>query len=203
VLGGQGQETAVSAYGDYLARLAGPWSDIQAHLEFLHTTALAYGTLVELGVRSGNSTAALLAAKDRHAYPASDIRSTETWGGLWSVDIAQPDVPGYWHDLDHWHFLQADDTSPQAQKWLPEKFNLLFIDTSHGYEHTLAELMLYVPRVESGGIVLLHDTEWEYPAVQLAGPTGPVARALTDYCTLEDLYWANRPGSYGLGVIRL
>lgn len=188
----------MSVYEEYKSRRDGLWNDIQGHLEFLHTTALGYGTLVELGVRSGNSTAALLAAKDHHAYPNASV-----FGGLWSVDIEQPSVPSHWHELDHWHFLQADDTSPEAQDWLPEKFNLLFIDTSHDYLHTIAELALYVPRVESGGIVLLHDTEWEYPDIQLDEPDGPVARALTDYCEKEGLYWHNRPGCYGMGVIRL
>lgn len=193
----------MNLYEEYQARLTGPWHDIQGHMDFLHTTALGYGTLVELGVRTGNSTSAFLASKDRHVYPTGDIRRAVVWGGLWSVDISPPAVPGHWHELDHWHFLQADDTSPEAQKWLPEKFNLLFIDTSHDYEHTLLELSLYVPRVESGGIVLLHDTEWDTPNIQLPGATGPVARALEDYCQRESLYWSNRPGCYGMGVIRL
>jgi hypothetical protein len=193
----------MTAYEDYQARLNGPWCDIQGHLEFLHKTALGYGNLVELGVRSGNSTSALLAAVERHAYVTGDTRPPEVFGGLWSVDIEMPAVPAQWHALGYWHFLQANDVSQRAQDWLPDKFNVLFIDTSHDYEHTLAELRLYVPRVESGGFVLLHDTEWEPPNVQLYGPTGPVARALGDYCEAEGLYWHNRPGFYGMGVIRL
>src|SRR6185437_1352771 len=135
----------------------------QGHLAFLRETAAAYGrpVIAELGVRAGNSAACFLAAAE------------DSGGEVWSVDIMPAQVPPHWHDLDRWHFLQADDISGQAQEWLPAALDVLFIDTSHQYDHTLAELGLYVPRVRPGGIVLLHDTEWEQ-----AGPTPDQCRQL-------------------------
>lgn len=183
---------------DYDDRLAA-WSDIQGHMAFLRETVQRYEepAVVELGVRSGNSTAALLAG----VYDAA--------GQLWSVDIDEPAVPDSWHSLSRWRFLQADDTSPEAQEWLPGRCDVLFIDTSHEEKHTLEELRTYVPRVTPGGIVLMHDTEWlppakpKVPPSMLSKPGGPVTAALDTFCAERGLHWINRSGSYGMAVIPL
>ncbi len=175
---------------EYEHRLAS-WSDIQGHMPFLRETAASYAdpVIIELGTRSGQSTAAFLAGLGG--------------GCLWSVDTDQPDVPAHWHRLPQWHLLVADDVGPQARAWLPARCDVLFIDTSHEFRHTVTELFLYVPRVRPGGVALLHDTQWEYPSTDLGMPAGPVAGALDAYCEVTGLSWENRPGSYGLGVIRL
>src|SRR5690348_17788993 len=36
--------------------------------------------------------------------------------------------------------------------------DVFFLDTSHEYDHTLAELRAYMPRVAPGGVALFHDT---------------------------------------------
>lgn len=175
-------------YHDYLHRL-GKWSDIQGHMPFLYETVrgCTKPVVIELGVREGNSTSALLAAV------------TSAHGELWSVDAAPPAVPGEWREDPRWHFLQADDMSPQAAAWLPARCDVLFIDTSHTYGHTLAELRAYVPRVRAGGTVLLHDT----CTVEDGEPDSEVAKALDVFCGETGLEWSSRPGSYGLGVIRV
>src|SRR5262249_32923697 len=106
-------------------------------------------------------------------------------------------------------FLIADDTSAKAQDWLPAECDVLFIDTDHSYDHTLAELRTYMPRVRPGGIVLLHDTEWEQTGAspdecrQLDEPGGSVTAALDAWAEETGMAWENRPGSYGLGIIRV
>ena len=173
---------------EYEARLE-PWSDMQGHMVFLRETAESYTkpVIIELGTRSGQSTSAFLAG-------------IQGGGQLWSVDVDPPQVPAHWHDLPEWHFLQADDVSAQAQDWLPAQCDVLFIDTSHTYEHTIAELSLYVPRVRPGGVVLCHDTEWADPGTMLDAPAGPVTEAQNAYCEQEGMSWVNRHGSYGMGV---
>lgn len=177
---------------DYRARLEA-WSDIQGHLEFMREAVAGYAepVVIELGVRSGNSTSAFLAG------------AAGNGGHLWSADRNPPDVPASWRDLPQWHFLQSDDMHPAAAQWLPAACDVLFIDTSHAYEHTLAELRLYVPRVRAGGMVLMHDTHWSAGDGELEDPAGPVARALDEFCAGAGLSWEDRPGSYGMGVIRL
>lgn len=168
-------------------------------MSFLRETAASYPepAVIEAGVRTGNSTACFLAA------------ALERDGQVWSVDIAPAQVPARWHDTPCWHFLQADDISEQAQAWLPGKCDVLFIDSSHQYGHTLAELALYVPRVRPGGVVLLHDTEWEQTGPtpdhcrQLGEPGGAVTAALDEWTARTGMAWENRPGSYGLGIIRI
>jgi cephalosporin hydroxylase len=40
---------------------------------------------------------------------------------------------------------------------IPASIDLLFIDTSHLYDHTMAELKRYAPRVRPGGWIVFHD----------------------------------------------
>lgn len=176
---------------EYAQRL-GPWSDIQQHLPELYETAGRYpaARVLELGVRWGTSTAALLAG-------------VEVCGGhLWSVDIAEPAVPDWWRTCDRWTLTVGSDLAPDVMAGQPSQIDVLFVDTSHVYEQTLAELRLYVPRVVPGGTVLCHDTELAAPeAANGQGPEYPVAAALDTYCDETGLVWVNRPGCYGLGVI--
>lgn len=174
-------------------------SDIRDHLAEIYQVASSYAQprILELGVRSGNSTAALLAAAEM------------TGGQVWSVDIAEPTVPEWWHTSGRWTLHVGNDLDGvlhQKLKHDPGVFDVVFIDTIHTYEHTLAELRLYVPMVRPGGTVLLHDTELERPEgvpVEVANrqPPFPVARAIDDFCGESGASWENRPGCYGLGVM--
>jgi predicted O-methyltransferase YrrM len=61
-----------------------------------------------------------------------------------------------------------------------EEPELLLIDSSHAYEHTLRELDLWVPKIPVDGLVLLHDTSI---FAQEFDPTGEggVRRALDEW----------------------
>lgn len=179
--------------GHYRARL-GEWSDIQDHLEYLHDAVMSYEkpVVIELGVRSGNSTAALLRACE------------ETGGHLWSVDINPPNVPSEFF-AGPWDVALGDSVNPVVLDWLPQECDVLFVDTSHTVEQTLAELSAYMPRVKQGGIALFHDTQWLPPAVSLPEIGGPVTEALNRWCSANEFTWTNRksePGYYGLGIIQ-
>lgn len=142
--------------------------------------------IIELGVRSGNSTSAFLAALE-----------VDRRGTLWSLDIAKPDVPEYWHDLDYWRFYQADCLGPRALAWAPRSCHVLFVDVDpHSYAQTLEICHQYVPRIRYGGVALFHDTD---PA-----DASPVAMALDEYCRVTGgAEWRNRAGCHGLGVMRI
>jgi len=184
--------TAAARYGDYQMRLA-QWSDVQDHLTFMYQTVLGYAepAVLEMGVRTGNSTAALLAGV------------TATGGVLWSVDPAEVQVPHEWQDDPAWHFVHASDLDPEVAAALPGQCDVLFIDTMHTYDHTLAELRLWMPRVRPGGTALFHDTHAAVPGVGDPGyPCGGVSDALDTWCAETGNTWENRTGSYGLGVVR-
>lgn len=170
-------------------------SDIRGHLQYLHDTVLeqpACGHVIELGVRSGVSTSALLSAVQIRQY-----------GCLVSIDIEMPTSPPLWAYHTQWHFLQGDDLDPaivaKAAVYFPEGINVLFIDTIHTYEHTLAELRTYGPMVRPGGKILLHDTLHDIPFE----PKWPVSKAIREWCAETGYQWVNRTGYHGLGVITI
>jgi len=115
--------------------------------------------VLELGVRSGISTRAFLLALK------------ETNGKLISIDIK--DYPGTREtikrmNLDkYWTFIVADDR--EYYKELDKKFDIIFIDTSHEYKHTLFEIEKYSRFLKPRGVLLLHDTRAkDYPGVKKA-----------------------------------
>ena len=198
---------------EYLARLRDPGTDrepndIRDEMPYLLQAAAGVNgwRVLELGVRSGRSTSAFLAA-------AAQVR-----GHVWSVDIAEPQVPAWWRTCGYWTFKQADDldVTPELEGW-PDSYGIVFIDTSHTVTHTLAELRRFVPYVAAGGVVLCHDTRLTDPANPLAPPG--VAAALDLFCAeyhlaartlpwsggkivkAAPLSWSERGGRYGLGVI--
>lgn len=184
---------------EYHSAVHGPWHDLRGHLPYLWKCTDRPGAVIaEMGVRTGMSTRALMLA------------AIDNQGQLWSVDTAPPLVPDSIRGHPDWHFLQADDLSSEAQAWVPAQLDVLFLDAHDDnwtyaqlQEHVLAELMAYGPRVRPGGVILAHDTQWQPPATDLGEPDGAVAAALTTWCDHVGLTWENRPGFYGLGVVRI
>lgn len=172
-------------YDEYLRRYTAADSDIWQHLPMLYNAARSYENVkvLELGTRGGESTRALLAGAEARG------------GHVWSVDIDQPRVPmDEWLATGLWSFTQADDLTVH----IPGEYrpHVLFIDTSHEREHTLAEIRRFVPLVQPGGVALFHDTEFgRYPY--------PVASALNEYCAAEHMQWINHPGCFGMGELRV
>ena len=173
------------------AKVATTPSDIWLHLpKFVQLVLQSNATKVlELGTRTGVSTIAWLYALE------------QTGGHLWSVDIdAQPPIGQH----QHWTFVQGDDMDPAVQAQLPEPFDIVFIDTSHHYEHTLAELHRYRHMARPGGLILLHDTELPQPeGMPATDPTFPVKRAIETFIAATGWRWMNFPECWGLGVIEV
>lgn len=164
-------------------------SDIADHLPRLYAEAVRYPgvRVLELGVRSGNSTAAFLWAAER------------VDGHVTSVDLQAPTVPTFWHDSPRWSLWVGDDLD--LADVLPE-CDVLFVDTSHTYEQTTAELRAFWPKVRPGGVALLHDTELEAPEGDGFQPPFPVRLAIDEFCAANDLTPEYVAGCYGLGIIR-
>ena len=185
--------TLRSAFGDRLAR----WSDIQEYMPYLYEQAASRPgcRVLELGARTGNSTLAFLAG------------AAVSGGRVHSCDIE--DVTRYRDGIGpftrspRWAFTHGDDMDPAVQARLPAEVDVLFIDTSHEYEHTLAELRAYMPRVAPGGIALFHDTNLPgWPGYHWDRDIPPVQVALDEWCGETGRSWENMPGEYGLGIIR-
>lgn len=120
---------------------------------FFHTVAMQPRFIVELGTRKGDSTRALLAA-------AKVCNAT-----VLSVDI---DNCGNLDLLEgvEWHFVQRDDVAFGRDEFhtfcadhgLPRQADIIFLDTSHHYEHTRSELEVWMQHLAPGGLMFFHDT---------------------------------------------
>lgn len=170
-------------------RRAGSGSDIGAHLPRLFELASTpFVKVIELGVRSGDSTSAFLAAAEANG------------GEVWSVDVVQPNVPESWSELPFWYLTMGDDL--EVSDRLPDNVDIVFIDTSHTFEQTKAELELYWGKVKPGGRIVLHDTELERPdASPVSDPDFPVMVAVREFCQKMGFSVEWVTGCYGLGVV--
>jgi predicted O-methyltransferase YrrM len=63
--------------------------------------------------------------------------------------------------------LLGKSTEPTVVAGLPNKIDILFIDTSHTYHDTLDEILLYSSRIEETGCMVLHDSI-SFPGVRRA-----------------------------------
>jgi cephalosporin hydroxylase len=130
-------------------------SDISDHLHilnlFLSTTQPK--VLVELGTRGGESTKVFsryAADKDCDGFSV-DLSSHPEW---------LKEYPNWKHfisdDCALGEKIKLDNSWPDGTAF--NKIDLLFIDTSHEYKHTLRELEVWLPLLNQGGWVLFHDT---------------------------------------------
>jgi len=164
-------------------------SDIHQHLPLLATMASNAQHVVELGARSGMSTTAFLFGLE------------QSGGRLTSVDLdAAPDIGG---EHTNWIHIQGDDTDVGVMAQVDE-CDILFIDTSHHYEHTRWELDNWGRKVRAGGLIVCHDTElerpWDPPCPE-TDPDFPVAAAVDEFCAEHGYKWINVPGCWGLAII--
>jgi len=183
-------EPVTDLQAKYLEVAATP-SDIVLHLpRFVEMVVHSNATkVIELGTRTGVSTIAWLYALE------------QTGGHLWSVDVDSKPPIG---DYDHWTFIQGDDESDVVLSQLPEQVDLVFLDTSHHYEHTLRELRLYRSQVRPGGFIVCHDTELPQPeGAPFSDPVYPVKTAIKEFIRETGFRWSNIPECWGLGIIEV
>ncbi len=127
-------------------------TDISHHLPTLFREAVEASPklIVELGTRGGDSTFVFERAARR------------TGAALVSVDIEDCSRVSAWPG---WIFVQEDDLAfarrfPEwcAQRGLSPRVDLLFVDTTHAYEQTRAELEAWMPHLAPGGRAIFHDS---------------------------------------------
>ncbi|MCD4813743.1 class I SAM-dependent methyltransferase [bacterium] len=133
---------------DYAAKR----TDISDHLTTLFHEALSSrpNIIVELGTRGGASTFIFKKVAEHFQIP------------LISVDIDNCRELG---SHPFWTFVHSDDIAFSEkyvdwckEKQFPQSIDLLFIDTSHEYKHTVQEIKHWLPLVSENGKIIFHDT---------------------------------------------
>lgn len=143
---------------EILSALEAERSDIWQHVATLYHFAKRSKRPLELGVRTGNSTVAIMCA------------CTEDNKRLCSVDMvdSSPEVRErlayFGLNGSLWTFIAGDDVNPgtveQVRRVNPT-FDFVLVDTTHICEHTIQELNSYYPLLECGGIMAFHDSHTE------------------------------------------
>jgi cephalosporin hydroxylase len=127
-------------------------SDINDHLAnlFFEGMSARPRLIVELGVRGGSSTFVLervarLSGSRMVSCDYDDCSKATSWG--------------------QWLFVQGDDVAfgkafPEwcAARGMTASIDLLYIDTSHLYEHTVQEIESWFPHLSESAKVVFHDT---------------------------------------------
>lgn len=127
-------------------------SDISSHLVDMYQIAVDADPdlIVELGVRGGASTFVF------------ERVARVTGARLVSVDIE--DCSNVSTDPE-WVFVQEDDVTfgKRFEEWakseeMPYPIDVLFVDTSHTYQHTLDEIEAWTPHLSPDATMIFHDT---------------------------------------------
>jgi len=158
-------------------------SDIKGHMDYLMKNA--YGSVLELGVRDGYSTTALLLGVE-----GSD-------GHLFSVDKNQA-CGRHYSGHPNWTFINAYSTDVEdietkvLEAGYPFQFDLIFLDTLHSYEQVSLEIGTYLPKLNSDGQIVVHD-------VTTYRGAGDACRY---YAVREKLDFQIIEGWNGLGILK-
>lgn len=165
-------------------------SDINEHVATLRRLASHCSHVTEFGVRSGNSTRALIAARPGRLV-SYDVREDPYIRHIFS----QEEDAGFLYD-----YLIEDVLTVEI-----EPTDMLFIDTWHVYQQLIQELSLHAGKVSK--YIVMHDTE----TYGLAGeaipgrdePEGGLLQAIGEFL-VHNLDWTvlfHYPNNNGLTVL--
>ncbi len=126
-------------------------TDISSHLPTIYAISILQNPelIIELGVRTGESS--IIFAEYLKYSPKTK---------LIGVDL-EFDSDSVYKNIKNSSFYCMDDIKfPEywANQNTNQKADIVFIDTSHLYEHTLEEISKYVPLLSEKGLLLFHDS---------------------------------------------
>lgn len=160
-------------------------SDIRGLPKILYDTILKnnYREVLEIGVREGFSTRALLLALriiNGHLDSIDIVNCVTAFKNVEKLGLS-----GYWT------FILGNSTD-LGKTWARE-VDMLFLDAGHLYEETVLELELFAPWVRYE--ILLHDTK-AFPSVRKAIDTFLEERTEWIYTELDT------PNPHGMGQLK-
>lgn len=150
--------------------------------------------MIELGVGIGASTVAMMLALDEN-------------DGQLLISLDHKDFGGVLRGNPKWVFLQRDttleDTLLEVKTILYDnlgpvpRVSFIFVDSSHLYADTMAELRLWPSIVAVGGIIAFHDTKSVYGQ----GVSVPIQEFLEHEPTGRWEYKECLPSKHGFGYL--
>lgn len=141
---------ALKAYKEILEYSNTLNTDISSHLPtlFCYAMAVEADLIVEAGVRGGESTKAFLSALNLSNFH------------LIGLDI-DPGAGQNYFNKANTTFVCGDDLKfndyYRNSLYRNRSIGLVFIDTSHAYDHTLAEIDLFQALLAPNGMMIFHD----------------------------------------------
>lgn len=124
--------------------------------------------ILELGVKGGNTTQALLLAA--YEIPGATVTSVDSDETLYRPPRELEDI---------WKFARRDALDYLGQLPLKVKFDFVLVDDWHAYRHVKEELACLDMHVTPSSLIIIHDTMY--------GNTQPVYHA---DLTLKEGQWA-------------
>jgi cephalosporin hydroxylase len=187
-------------------------TDISSHLDTIYIKTLEFNpkNIVELGVREGESSRVFSCVND-------DIGSSVV-----GVDVTDCE----YSFVKNGTFYKADDTVFHTfyENKYGKNIDLLFIDTSHLYDHTVQEIKYWFPLLSQKAMIIFHDTNLNNVYLRKNGSVGAgwdnqrgVIRAIEEVfgvkfnehidfqysCKLSDVNWkvVHEPLCNGLTIL--
>lgn len=181
----------LNAYKEILVYSNKNNSDISSHLPtlFVYSVLQNSSIIVEAGVRGGESTLAFGKSLDFSDSLLIGIDIEDAPKGIYSQ--IENSLFLCMDDLDFSHYYRS---TPELKN---RSLDMIFIDTTHYYEHTLAEIASFVPDLADNGLLLFHDSyqsplpnfQWYCLNGNVFGSgwdnLGGVNRAIKDYFSIS------------------
>lgn len=98
------------------------------------------------------------------AHLAQGLRASASGGLLWCLDSNRKFLDAARANLEahglsgQVRFVEGFSTDQAALQTLPTAIDLIFVDTSHDYACTVAEIEIFARRLAPGGLIVLHDS---------------------------------------------
>jgi hypothetical protein len=144
----------LAAYKDILNYSNINMTDISNHLPamFVHGCLQEPTVLMEFGVATGQSTYALSRVTRGPNFKMIGIDIQPQFARFYK-DYGDPSMRFFC--MDDMYFMR----SLNRYRFIPRKdYDIVFIDTSHLYAHTQAEIQIFTPLLSQKGMFLFHDT---------------------------------------------
>lgn len=139
--------------------------------------------VVDLGAGSGTTAAAVFAERPAAFVTTFDINADNVNWARQFIETSHPEATMW--------IGQVMDSAAAARIFADASVDLLLVDSSHEYDHTVAEIDAWLPKLGPGALVWFHDYAGMYPGVTRAVDEA-VAVGKFELIEARGLGWAGR-----------